>query len=66
MRRDPALIEDILDAAAKIATIVASTTREAIETDDLRQAAVLHHLSVIGEAANRVSVGFRQSPATGQ
>jgi uncharacterized protein with HEPN domain len=30
-----------------------------IDQDDLRQAAVLHHLFVIGEASNRVSAEFR-------
>ena len=59
MRRDRALLDDMMEAAAGIALILAATHREALLSDEVKKAAILHHLSVIGEAAGRVSVVIR-------
>ena len=50
MRRDASFLKDILTAAAKIQSIVSGTSEEAFLGDDVLQAVVLHHLTVIGEA----------------
>jgi uncharacterized protein with HEPN domain len=58
MRRDAALLDDIVQHCDRILEIVAGDGRELIESDAISQAAVLHHLTVIGEAAARLSAEF--------
>lgn len=60
MRRESSLLKDILFAALKIEAIVATKSREEFFTNDESQAAVLHHLTVIGEAVSRLSPELRQ------
>ncbi len=55
MQREVSYLKDLLLAARKIEGIVASRNRAEFLRDEIAQAAVLHHLTVIGEAANRLS-----------
>ena len=48
-------------ATGKIGAIVAATSEESFLGDEIRQAAVLHHLTVIGEAMNRLSPAIRET-----
>ena len=59
-RRDTSFLNDILVATGKIATIVAATSEKSFLADEVLQAAVLHHLTVIGEAINRLSPAIRE------
>jgi uncharacterized protein with HEPN domain len=59
MRREPSFLKDILSACRKIETIVAGTSEESFLNDEVLPAAVLHHLTVIGEAIGRLSVELR-------
>lgn len=59
MRRDAALLEDIASAAGAISTTCYGLSEGELSADSVRQAAILHHLTVIGEAANRISAALR-------
>jgi uncharacterized protein with HEPN domain len=59
MRRDRALLDDMIEAAASIGAIVAGTNYQELLPDEVRKAAILHHLAVIGEAAGRISSELR-------
>jgi len=59
IRRDSSFLNDILEATGKIEAIVVATSEEAFLGDGTLQAAVLHHLTVIGEAINRLSPPVR-------
>jgi len=59
IRRDSSFLNDILEAARKIEAIVATTSEQSFLNDGILQAAVLHHLTVIGEAINRLSPSVR-------
>jgi len=50
-----------LEAARKIESIVAGTSEHSFLADEVLQAAVLHHLTVIGEAINRLSPEVRDN-----
>ena len=63
MRRDPAYLEDILEAADGIAGIVRDLNLETLMGEAVLQAAALHYLAVIGEAANRLSSELRERHA---
>jgi uncharacterized protein with HEPN domain len=54
MRREPSFLKDILSACRKIEGIVASTSEASFLKDEVLRAAVLHHLTVIGEAVSRL------------
>jgi uncharacterized protein with HEPN domain len=60
MRRDRALLDDMIEAAARIGAIVTETNYQGLLLDEIRKAAILHHLAVIGEAAGRVSSELRE------
>jgi len=60
MRRDPSFLNDILSACRKIESIVAATSEAQFLTDEILTAAVLHHLTVIGEAISRLSTDLRE------
>ncbi len=51
MRRDAAILDDIVTSATKILQFCAGIDLAALMADELRQAAILHHLAIIGEAA---------------
>ena len=53
MRRDRALLDDMIEAASSIGVIVAETNYHGLVRDEVRKAAILHHLAVIGEAVGR-------------
>jgi uncharacterized protein with HEPN domain len=59
-RNESSYLKDILAAAAKIGAIVSATTEAEFLADDVLQAAVLHHLSVIGEAVSRLSPALKE------
>ena len=60
MRHEPSFLKDILSACRKIETIVAATSEDLFLRDEVLPAAILHHLTVIGEAINRLSVELRE------
>ena len=49
MRHEPSFLKDILSACRKIETIVATTDEGSFLKDEVLPAAVLHHLTVIGD-----------------
>ena len=53
-------MRDILSASRKIEAITATTSEEAFLKDEVLPAAVLHHLTVMGEAINRLSPELRE------
>lgn len=59
MRHESSFLRDIINACTKIAAITARTDEEQFLTDEVLPAAVLHHLTVIGEAINRLSPEIR-------
>jgi uncharacterized protein with HEPN domain len=60
---DPALLRDMLDACDRIARFVAAKTLEDYRADDLLRSAVERQIQIIGEAARRLSEGFRAAHA---
>ena len=60
MRREASFLRDILTACSKIETITAATSEGQFLRDEIRPAAVLHYLTVIGEAINRLSPELRE------
>src|SRR5579864_7916065 len=60
MRHEPSFLKDILSACGKIEAIVAATSEDRFLRDEVLPAAVLHHLTVIGEAINRLSAELRE------
>jgi uncharacterized protein with HEPN domain len=61
MRSDALYLADIVQAADAIARFVEGMDEPRFVGDDLVRSAVLHKLTVIGEAAARVSGDLRQS-----
>ena len=59
MRHEPSFLKDILAACRKIEAIVAATSEDSFLRDEVMPPAVLHHLTVIGEAIGRLSVELR-------
>src|ERR1039457_7565115 len=59
MRHEPSFLKDILAACGKIEAIVAGTSEDSFLRDEVLPPAVLHHLTVIGEAISRLSVELR-------
>lgn len=60
MRHEASFLKDILAACSKIEAIVESTSEQFFLKDPVLPAAVLHHLTVIGEAISRLSVELRE------
>lgn len=60
MRRDAALLDDIANSSRQIQQILVKADLAKILVDEILQAAILHHLAVIGEAAGRVSPELRE------
>ena len=61
MRPDRLYLLDIVEAADRVDVHLAERDRDKFLADITRQAAVLHELTVIGEAANRISETLRQA-----
>ena len=59
MRTETLYLDDILDAADAIARFLHDIEKETFLSSDLYQSAVLQKLTVIGEAAARLSEEFR-------
>jgi uncharacterized protein with HEPN domain len=59
MRRDAAFVEDILQACNEIQRLCSGRSADETESDPTTRAALLHQLTVIGEAANRLSDELR-------
>jgi len=59
--KDAAYLWDMLDAARAIQKFVVSRSFEDYKSDRMLRGAVERHVEIIGEAANRVSRGFRAS-----
>ena len=60
MRHEASFLRDILSASSKIEAIIAATSEESFLRDEVLSAAVLHHLTVMGEAINRLSPELRE------
>ena len=58
MRREELYLKDIVEAADSIEGFLANVTREAFIESDLLRSAVLHKLTIIGEAASRIPRDF--------
>jgi uncharacterized protein with HEPN domain len=59
MRRDGLLLEDIVAAADAVAEFIAGYTAETLASNQLVRSAVVHQLTVIGEAVARLSAAVR-------
>jgi uncharacterized protein with HEPN domain len=59
MRHDRLYLTDIVEAADDIARFIADIEAESFQESDLLRSAVVHKLSVIGEAAARLSSEVR-------
>lgn len=60
MRREELYLSDIVEAADAIEYFLADVDKETFWRDDLLRSAVLHKLTIIGEAAARLSSEFHQ------
>ena len=60
MRHEASFLRDILAASSKIEAIIAATSEDSLLSDEVLPAAVLHHLTVIGEAIYRLSEELRE------
>ena len=60
MARDETTLLDIANAARLIHTFIQGMTKEAFLGDLKTQSAVLHQVTVIGEAVKRLSQAFRE------
>ena len=61
MRRDRLYLDDVVEAAEAISGFLADVTEEEFLASDLLQSAVLQKLTIIGEAAARLSSEFKSS-----
>ncbi len=61
MQRDLSLLDDILSAAADVNEFYAVLTRESFAEQKALRLAILHSLTIIGEAAARLSDQLRLS-----
>ena len=59
MRRDALLLEDIVAAADAVAEFIMGYTEETLASNPLVRSAVVHQLTVIGEAVARLSAAVR-------
>ena len=59
MSRDDATSGDIIKACGLIGQFIAGQRKDAFLADAKTQSAVLHQLLIVGEAAKRLSQGFR-------
>jgi len=50
MRHGPSFLNDILSACRKIEAIVAAASEDSFLKDEVLPAAILHHVTVFGEA----------------
>lgn len=60
MRRDALYLQDIIEACDLLATFLAGVDASSFLASELHKAAALQKLTVIGEAATRLSQEFRE------
>jgi len=60
MLRDDAVLLDMIEAARKALDFTKGLAKSAFMKDEKTQAAVLHQITVLGEAAKRLSQDFRR------
>ena len=60
MRREPAFLNDIYVSATRILSMMEGVSKLQLLQNHVLQAALLHHFTVIGEAANRLPDDLRQ------
>lgn len=60
MRHDQSFLKDILSACRKVEDIVATNSEDVFRNNEVLSAAVLHHLTVIGEAISRLSAELKE------
>jgi uncharacterized protein with HEPN domain len=65
MRREPLLLSDIVAAADAIAEFIVASSFEAFESSLLIRSAVVHQLTIIGEAVNHLSPELRSRRIAG-
>lgn len=58
-RDDRSTLEQMLDTAIRLRALARVRTRDAIETDEVGQLALLHLIQRLGESASRLSADFR-------
>ena len=63
MRRDDAVLLDIAEALRRLQAFTEGMDAAAFLADLKTQAAVLHEITIAGEAAKRLSAGFRERHA---
>lgn len=59
--RDPALLWDMAEASRKVSNFVHDITLEQFASDEMRHAAVERQIIIIGEAARRISLVFKEA-----
>lgn len=64
MRRDEVSLEDIRNAAKRAIAYAKGMTRAQFLSDDKTKAAVVREMEIMGEAATRISQGFRDAHPT--
>jgi uncharacterized protein with HEPN domain len=60
-RDDRVTAAQMLDAVRRIRAVIRGRTRDAFETDEIRQLALLHLIQVLGETASRTTAAFRDA-----
>ena len=60
MRRERLYLEDIVAAADAIASFIEAQTWESFQANLMLRSAVVHQMTVIGEAVSRLSFDFRE------
>ena len=60
-RSDRDYLKDILDAARLVQRFIQDIDQDTFNEDDMRQSAVIHQLTIIGEATKRLSSKSRIS-----
>ena len=60
MRREELYLADIVEAADSIDLFIAGKDKDSFLHDDLLRSAVLHKLTIIGEAAAHLPSDFRE------
>ncbi len=61
MRSDAVLLDDIVECAARISRFIGGMDRGQFLSDEKTRAAVLHEITIMGEAANSVSPAYRDA-----
>ena len=59
MRREELYLADIVEAADSIEIFLAQVEKETFLIDDLKRSAILHKMTIIGEAVSHLSDEFR-------